>query len=77
MEKKIIEFIADELGIKDIASITRESDLITDLGATSLDVVEIICGIEDAYNIIIPDDQGDKLRKVGDLIDYMEKHKDD
>jgi len=71
LEKKVIEIIADKLG-KNENEISLDSQFIADLGADSLDVVELIMGFEDAFGIEIPDEDAEKISTVKDAVDYIE-----
>lgn len=71
--KKVKEIIADQLGVKDIGSIGKETSLMEDLEADSLDAVEIIMSIEDEFNIEIPDDEAEGFKNIGDIVVYVEK----
>ncbi len=71
LEKKVIEIIADKLG-KNENEISLDSQFIADLGADSLDVVELIMGFEDAFGIEIPDEDAEKIATVKDAVDYIE-----
>ncbi len=70
MEEKIINLIAEKLG-KKASSITRESRLIEDLEADSLDIVELIMTFEDEFGISLPDEDVSKLKTVGNIVDYI------
>ena len=59
----------------DVESITMETNLIDDMGADSLDVVELIMTLEDIYGITISDDDAAQLYTVGKIVDYLEKIK--
>jgi len=72
MKDKIIKMIANKLG-KKIESVTLESKLIEDLGADSLDIVEMLMMLEDEYGITIPDQDAMKISTIGDIVTYMEK----
>lgn len=69
---KIIKIIADQLN-KDVSEITREQELVQDLGADSLDAVEIIMNIEEEFGIEIPEEEASKIKTVGEIIDVIEK----
>lgn len=74
MEQKIKELIADKL-CKKADQITLTSRLVEDLGADSLDVVELIMAFEDEFGISLPDEDIAKMKTVGDVITYIEKLK--
>ncbi|MBR6681846.1 MAG: acyl carrier protein [Clostridia bacterium] len=71
MENQIKEIIAQELGISP-DDINNDSDITEELGADSLDVVELIITFEDLYNIEIPDEDAVELRTVQKIINYLE-----
>ena len=71
--KNVIAIIAAQLA-KPEDSITESSHFVDDLGADSLDTVEIIMAIEEAFNIEIPESEQEKIRTVGDAIGYIEKN---
>ncbi len=70
IDEKVIGIIAERTGQKPEA-IKRESQIIADLGADSLDTVEIVMQIEEVFNIKVPEEAASKLRTVGDAIDYV------
>ena len=72
IQEKIRQVIADQLGVK-IQEVTDTAKFVDDLGADSLDIVELIMELEDKFLIAIPDDEADKLITVGDAIKYIEK----
>ena len=74
MDKKIIGLIAEKLG-KNADEIKLESRLIEDLGADSLDIVELIMAFEDEFNISLPDEDVAKMKTIGNIIDYIKKIK--
>ena len=74
IESKVKEIIADKLGV-DEADVKPEARLTNDLGADSLDTVELIMEFEKSFNITIPDDQAEKITTVGDAIAYIEENK--
>lgn len=73
IEQKIQKIIADHLGIERVHSLTRSTMLMEDLDADSLDAVEIIMAIEDAFDIEIPDEMAESIKTIGDIIDYVEE----
>ncbi len=71
LEERVIRLVAEQLQIPK-KEITRESSFRDDLKADSLDIVELVMGFEDEFNIRIPDDDYDKICTVGEAIDYGE-----
>lgn len=72
IKEKVIEIIADKLGIEK-ETITPEAHVIDDLGADSLDVVEMVMALEEAFDIEIPDEDAEKIRTVQDIFDYIDR----
>jgi acyl carrier protein len=72
IEAKVKEIIVEQLGV-DENQITKESSFIDDLGADSLDTVELVMAFEEKFDIEIPDEDAEKMRTVGDAIDYLNK----
>jgi acyl carrier protein len=71
VEERVVEIVADQLGVeKD--KITRESHFVNDLGADSLDQVELVMELEEEFDLEIPDDAAEKLQTVGQAIDFIE-----
>jgi acyl carrier protein len=71
---KVKEIIVDKLGV-DEAEVTPEASFTKDLGADSLDTVELIMEFEKAFGITIPDEAAEKISTVGDAIKYIEENK--
>ncbi len=69
-EKKVKEIIVSKLGV-DEAQITHQASFTNDLGADSLDTVELVMEFEKAFNIQIPDEDAEKISTVGDAINYL------
>lgn len=65
--------VAAQLGVEE-ESISEESSFVEDLGADSLDVVELVMALEDEFKIEIPDDQAEKIVTVGDAVAFIEAH---
>ncbi len=74
-EQRIKEIIVEKLGV-DQADITREASFTNDLGADSLDTVELIMELEKEFDMTIPDEDAEQIATVGDAIDYVENHKE-
>lgn len=72
--EKVKQVIGEQLGIDDTDSITAETTFISDLGADSLDIVELIMALEDEFDMEIPEEEAEKITTVGDVVDYIEKH---
>ena len=71
IKKKVKEIIVEKLGV-DENEVTDEASFTNDLGADSLDTVELIMQFEKEFNISIPDDQAEKIATVGQAIEYIE-----
>jgi acyl carrier protein len=74
IKDKIVSIIVDKLGVEP-AEVTNEASFTNDLGADSLDTVELIMEFEKEFNLAIPDDQAEKIATVGDAIKYIEENK--
>ena len=72
VEAKVKEIIAKQLGV-DMGKVTPEASFVEDLGADSLDTVELVMAFEEAFNIEIPDEDAEKILKVQDAIKYIEE----
>ena len=70
---KIKKILADTLDVNE-DEISADTNIATDLGADSLDVVEILMSIEDEFDIEIPDSEIENIRTVGELVEYIEKN---
>ena len=71
--EKVKEIIVEQLGVADTA-VTLEASFIDDLGADSLDIVELIMALEEEFDIEIPDADADKVVTVNDVVDYIKDH---
>ena len=70
--EKVKEIIAEHFNV-DAANLSPETDLVKELHADSLDLVELIMAFEDAFDLTIPDDVAMAVRKISDIVDYLEK----
>jgi acyl carrier protein len=70
-EERVIEIVAEQMGV-DKSQVTRETSFVNDLGADSLDTVELVMEFEDEFDISIPDEEAEKIQTVGQAIDYVE-----
>ena len=72
VESKIRTIIAEQLGVKP-EEVTPNASFVDDLGADSLDTVELIMALEEEFNVEIPDEDAEKMKTVGDAIKYIEE----
>lgn len=72
-KEKVKEIIASQLGVE-IEEVTSEASFIDDLGADSLDTVELVMALEEEFGIEIPDEDAEKITTVNDAISYIEAH---
>ncbi len=70
--EKVKEIVVEQLGV-DEAEVTASASFVDDLGADSLDTVELVMAFEEAFELEIPDEDAEKIRTVQDAIDYIEK----
>ncbi|RMH80169.1 MAG: acyl carrier protein [Acidobacteria bacterium] len=70
LEQRIREIIADQLGVE-VDKLNADAKFVEDLGADSLDVVELIMAFEEEFGIEIPDEDAEKIRTVGDVMNYI------
>lgn len=70
--EKVVNIIAEELGVDDVESITMETSLMKDLEADSLDAVEIMMALEDEFGITVPDEDAENFKNIGDIVKYIE-----
>jgi acyl carrier protein len=73
VEKKVKEIVAEQLG-KDVNDITIQASFIDDLGADSLDIVELVMKMEEEFGIEIPDEDAEKIKTVNDVVEYIKAH---
>lgn len=70
--EKVKDLIADQLDVPDKESITEASSITDDLGADSLDVVDLVMALEDEFSVEIPEDEVENIKTVGDIVKYIE-----
>ena len=71
--EKVKKIIVEQLGVAE-TSVTMEASFIDDLGADSLDIVELIMALEEEFDMEIPDSDAEKVATVGDVVDYIKDH---
>ncbi len=74
VEEKVKQIIVEQLGV-DESQVDLQASFVEDLGADSLDIVELVMAFEEAFEIDIPDEDAEKIATVKDAIDYIEAHK--
>jgi acyl carrier protein len=72
-EDRVKEIIAKELEV-DVKQLAPEAKFIEDLGADSLDIVELVMALEEEFGLDIPDEDADKMKTVGDAMKYLQEH---
>jgi acyl carrier protein len=73
VEKRVIEIIVEQLGVSE-EEITMEASFIDDLGADSLDLVELIMAMEEEFSLEISDEDAEKIQTVQDVVNYITEH---
>ncbi len=76
IEERVKEIIVEQLGVNP-EQVTPEASFIDDLGADSLDIVELVMAFEEEFNVEVPDEDAEKLQKVGDVITYIKEKTDE
>ncbi len=71
-EERVVDLVCENLGVNK-ETVTRESAFIEDLNADSLDIVELVMELEEEFDITIPDEEAEKIKTVGEAIDYIER----
>ena len=73
VQERVKQIIVEQLGVEE-GEVTDNASFVDDLGADSLDTVELVMAFEEAFGIEIPDEDAEKIATVKDAIDYIEKH---
>ncbi|MBA4016149.1 MAG: acyl carrier protein [Pirellula sp.] len=72
VSERVIDIVSEQLGVNK-EQVSRETSFVNDLGADSLDTVELVMELEEEFDINIPDDAAEKIQTVGQAIDYIEQ----
>lgn len=73
IDERVKEIIVEQLGV-DAAQVTERAKFVDDLGADSLDTVELVMALEEEFSLEIPDEDAEKITSVGDAIDYIKQN---
>lgn len=74
VENKVKEIVAEQLNVE-LSELEAGKSFLNDLGADSLDIVELVMAMEEEFEVEIPDEDAEKIQTVGDAIKYIEEHK--
>lgn len=75
VEERVVDIVCENLGVNK-ESVTRQTSFIEDIGADSLDIVELVMELEEEFEITIPDEEAEKIKTVGEAVVYIEKELD-
>lgn len=73
VEEKVKEIVAEQLGVE-LGQVTPQASFVDDLGADSLDTVELVMALEEEFDLEIPDEDAEKIKTVGEAMEYIKKH---
>jgi len=76
IESRVKKIVVEQLGVKEEEA-SNEASFVDDLGADSLDTVELVMALEEEFDMEIPDEEAEKIRTIQQAIDYIKKHKAD
>ena len=76
IEERVIKIVVEQLGVEE-KDVKRDASFVDDLGADSLDTVELVMALEEAFEAEIPDEDAEKIITVQDAIDYVKEHLDE
>jgi acyl carrier protein len=73
IEERVKKILIEQLGVKE-EEVVRKADIVDDLGADSLDTIELVMAFEEEFGFEIPDEHAERMRTVGDVIAYLKDH---
>jgi len=73
VEERVKKIVIDQLGVEE-SQVTKEAKFVEDLGADSLDTVELVMALEEEFKLEIPDEEAEKITTVGQAVDYIDSH---
>ena len=73
IEEKVFQIVSEQMSV-DRSELTRDTSFTNDLNADSLDTVELVMELEDEFDMTIPDEEAEKLKTVGESIDFIKQH---
>jgi acyl carrier protein len=73
VEERVKKIVIDQLGVEE-GQVTKEAKFVEDLGADSLDTVELVMALEEEFKLEIPDEEAEKITTVGQAVDYIDSH---
>ena len=73
VEERVKKIVAEQLGVK-LEEVTTDASFVEDLGADSLDTVELVMALEEEFDTEIPDEEAEKIQSVGQAVDYIKAH---
>ena len=73
IEQRVKKIVAEQLGVNE-SEVKNESSFVNDLGADSLDTIELVMAFEEAFGIVIPDEDAEKITRVKEAVSYIEGH---
>ncbi|UCB53162.1 MAG: acyl carrier protein [Candidatus Zixiibacteriota bacterium] len=73
VEERVKKIVIDQLGVEE-GQVTKEAKFVEDLGADSLDTVELVMALEEEFKLEIPDDEAEKISTVGQAVEYIDTH---
>lgn len=74
VEERVKKIVVEQLGVEE-AQVTKEASFLDDLGADSLDTVELVMALEEEFKLEIPDEEAEKITTVGQAVEYIEKNR--